>query len=96
MRLNKTDHGHVTYFDPGADKPLQEIKTIMCVHCGGHWIPTPGSGRVRGWCQNCHGFVCGPGCAECVPVEQYLENMEKGRPDNWRPVSVYIPADVPE
>lgn len=88
MRLNKTDHGLITLADPGADRPLAEVKTLQCVHCGGHWYPRPGSGRVRGWCMNCNGVVCGPGCAECVPVEVYLENMEKGRPHDFRPVAV--------
>lgn len=30
----------------------------------------------RGWCMNCNGPVCGPGCAECVPVERYLAILE--------------------
>lgn len=40
---------------------------------------------VRGFCQNCNGPVCGPDCAECVPVELYLENMEHGRDPNFKP-----------
>jgi hypothetical protein len=31
---------------------------------------------------------CGRGCAACVPLEQYLENVEKGRPADYRPVVV--------
>ena len=75
--------GRVTVSDPGSDRPLFEAATLSCCHCGCHWVPVPGSGRVRGYCQNCAGFVCGPGCATCVPVEVYLENVEKGRPDDW-------------
>lgn len=96
MGLNQTDFGTVTISDPGADKPILEAKTLCCCHCGGHWFPQPGSGRVRGWCMNCNGPVCGPGCAECVPVEQLLENYEKGRPENFRPIVVSVPWAVPE
>lgn len=88
MRLTKRESGLVTLSDPGSDKPLAEIATLQCAHCGGHWIPAPGSGRVRGWCQRCAGPVCGPGCAECVPAEQLLENIEHGRPLEFRPIIV--------
>lgn len=91
MKLRCTDHGVISYSDPGSDKPLLVIKTLQCVHCGGHWYPRPGSGRVRGWCMNCSGPICGPSCKDCVPVEQYLENMEKGRPDDFRPVTILVP-----
>ena len=81
--------GEVMICDPGADRPLFEAGTLQCVHCGEHWLPRPGSGIERGWCQNCAGPVCGPGCAECVPEEVLLENMEKGRPLDFRPVQVF-------
>lgn len=89
-QLSRTDHGLITISDPGSDSPISEVMTLQCKHCGGHFYPRPGSGRVRGWCMNCNGPVCGPSCAECVPVEQYLENMEKGRPDNFRPTVVPV------
>lgn len=95
MAKNKNEAGVITISDPGADKPLLIVKTLQCVHCGGHWVPQPGSGRIRGYCTQCAGPVCGPGCAECVPMEQLLENMEQGRPENWRPISVYVPGAVP-
>lgn len=82
------ESGTIIVVDPGTDKPLLEVGTLQCCHCGGHWIPAPGSGRIRGFCQRCHGPVCGPGCAECVPVEQYLENVEQGRPEWFRPIVV--------
>ena len=44
----------------------------------------------RGWCGRCAGYFCGPGCEACVPVEQYLENLEKGLPPDHRPVTVYV------
>lgn len=53
-------------------------ETLRCEHCGGHWVPEPGSGRARGYCGNCQGWLCGmPQCmASCVPEEQMLLNME--------------------
>lgn len=49
--------------------------------------------KVRGFCQRCNGYVCGPGCAKCVPTEQLLENYEKGRAEDFRPiVSGWTPA----
>jgi hypothetical protein len=87
-RLRRTENGVIVVTDPGADRPVLEVATVQCGHCGGHWAPAPGSGRVRGFCQSCCRPVCGPGCAACVPVEVYLENIEKGRPDDYRPVVV--------
>lgn len=84
------DHGTVTISDPGADRPLLEVGTLQCVHCGGHWIAQPGSGRIRGFCQNCMGPVCGPGCAACVPTDLYLTNLETGRDPLFRPVVVPV------
>lgn len=40
---------------------------------------------MRGYCQNCDGPICSPECAECVPVEQYLENMERGVDPAFKP-----------
>lgn len=60
--------------------------TLQCVHCGCHWVPQPGSKIVRGYCTRCNGPVCGKGCEECVPQEQMLDNIEKGRPLNFRPI----------
>ena len=92
-KLNKREHGRIIVCDPGSDKPILEVATLQCCHCGGHWFPQPGSGRVRGFCTRCMGPICGPGCAECVPEEQLLENLEKGRPANWRPISVFTGAE---
>lgn len=82
------EDGLLSVMSHDADKPVAEIPTIQCVHCGGHWVAQPGSGRIRGFCQNCMGPVCGPGCAECIPTDLYLTNLEKGRPDNFRPICV--------
>lgn len=90
--LTIRDNGLMTFVDPGADRPILEVKTLQCVHCGGHFPCQPGSGKIRGFCMNCNGPVCGPGCAECVPVEQLLENYEQNRPENFRPTMGAVPA----
>lgn len=57
-------------------------ETAQCVHCDGHFVMVKGSGRIRGWCVNCNGFVCGPACAACIPWEKKMELMEgKAVPD---------------
>lgn len=71
--------GYVLLTDPGADCPDFEADTLQCVHCGGHFVVNPGSGKIRGMCTRCAGPICGPGCKECVPVETYLEIMEGTR-----------------
>jgi len=83
--------GTLIISDPGSDRPILETKTLQCVHCGRHWVPRPGSGITRGYCLRCNGPVCGPGCAECVPAEQQLENIEGGRPLDFRPIRMAVP-----
>ena len=55
----------------------QTASTMQCVHCGGHWVPKPGSGTVRGFCRRCMGPICGPACAECLPFEKWLDTVER-------------------
>lgn len=74
----RADNGYLEARDPNSGKVVYEAATLRCVHCGGHWVPQPGSGRVRGFCARCNGPFCGPGCQKCVPAEQQLENMEAG------------------
>lgn len=90
MSRVRHDAGYIVINDPGSDIPILEVDTLQCVHCGGQWFPRPGSGTIRGYCQNCAGPVCGPGCAECVPTDLYLENMEKGRLVTFKPVCVPV------
>lgn len=93
----KREAGLLTIYDPDCDAPLQEQATVQCVHCGGHWVPHPRSGTTRGFCMRCNGFICGPGCADkCVPVEQYLENLEKNRPDDFYPTQIAVPTNWAE
>ncbi len=95
-KLNKTESGLIIISDPGADKPLLETKTLQCVHCGGHWVPRPGSGIQRGWCSRCNGPICGAGCVDCVPTEQLLENIEHGRAMDFRPIIAAVPRSLSE
>ena len=51
--------------------------TQQCVHCGKHEMVIPGSGKKRGWCHYCKGFLCGKEiCKKCVPYEAQLEYAE--------------------
>ncbi len=67
-----------------------EANTLQCVHCGCHWQMKPGSGNVRGFCFKCNGPICGPKCVKCVPIEQQLENIEKGNSQEHRPIIVSV------
>jgi hypothetical protein len=69
-------NGYMSVTD--ADGKIIEADTLQCVHCGAHWVVKPGSGNVRGYCTRCNGPVCGPRCAECVPLERRLEMLEDG------------------
>lgn len=87
--------GTITICDPGSDKPILEASTLQCCHCGRHWVPRPGSGNTRGFCFKCNRPVCGPKCAECVPIEQLLENIEAGRPDEYTPTRAPVKLWLP-
>lgn len=52
--------------------------TRQCVHCSAHWVVEHGSGKKRGWCMNCKGFLCGsPNCMDrCIPLEARLQGWE--------------------
>lgn len=93
--LNTREAGHVKIFCADGGRVI-EYGMSGCVHCGGQF-PTPRMGtsdadkatRIgRGFCQNCNGYVCSKGCEVCVPVDLLLENMEKGRPIDFRPIIV--------
>lgn len=54
--------------------------TKQCVHCGNHFAMVKGSGKVRGFCQKCHGITCGKiECCTCIPFEKKLEEIESGK-----------------
>lgn len=75
-----------------------EADTLQCGHCGRHWTIQPGSGRQRGFCLLCMKPTCGPHCLvgdACVSQEQMIENMERGRSLDFRPIVVRNPG-LPE
>ena len=90
--------GYVVISDPGSDVPILSIGMSACVHCGGQFatprfgtLPGDKTSRIgRGFCTNCGGYICGAGCSACVPVEQYLENLEHGRDPLFRPIVVPV------
>ena len=50
--------------------------------------------EVLGYCARCNGVHC-PSCAECVPAERQLENIEAGRsPLDVSRVTVAIPRAI--
>ena len=62
------------------DGHTREYDTLQCVHCGGHWVVQPGSGKKRGFCLKCTGPLCGKKrCFRCVPFEKSLEILEGRR-----------------
>ena len=69
--------GEIIIVDPDLPAPVHG-RTIQCVHCGRHWIPKPGSKKVRGFCMKCNGPFCGKKCQECIPHERYIEILEMG------------------
>lgn len=84
------ESGRIIVSEPGVDRAIDEYGTAQCVHCGGHFPIKPGSGKIRGFCSNCNGPICGPACAKCVPAEQEIENIEAGRPLDFRPTRVPV------
>ena len=98
--LRRTDHGRMVFANPDGDKPILEVRTLQCCHCGGHFpanerltravtaaeakLAAKDGRTARGWCSRCCGPVCGPGCAECIPVEMLLENYEHNWPLDHR------------
>lgn len=52
--------------------------TQQCKHCGSHEVIRKGSGKRRGWCLACGGFLCGKEfCLRyCIPHEARIEWQE--------------------
>ncbi len=85
------DAGYVFTTDRETGRTV-ERSTLQCKHCGRHWVPQPGSGRKRGFCTVCMGPTCGPKClagvSACIPQELLVQNIEKGRPLDFKPIIV--------
>lgn len=96
-RLRKRYHGILIETSPDMDRTVSEVPTVMCCHCQAHF-PAPRFGTApgekesrmgRGWCGNCAGYICSEECNRaCVPWELMLENWEKGRPLDFKPIIV--------
>jgi hypothetical protein len=80
----RREAGLITTYDRESDRPISEVMTVQCVHCGAH-IRTDAM-QCAGFCQSCNGFHCGDSCERCVPTEQMLRNIEAGRPADFRPI----------
>jgi hypothetical protein len=86
-------HGYVAFGDRSGR--LRESDTLQCCHCGRHWVVQPGSGRKRGFCLRCGQVTCGGAeCAECVPQELRLENVEQGRAAGHRPIAAPVGCHI--
>ena len=78
---------------------VQEMYLYWCCHCQRNWeapLLSFGGKLAGGFCGKCVGFYCrNPACAECIPWEQRLENVEAGRPLlTPRPVCVAVPPEI--
>lgn len=93
-QLHVRTSGHlITELHDGSPAIIQE--TIQCVHCQRHRVYERATlARDWCWCSLCAGTVCNrPECAErCVPAEQWLENVEKGLPEDHRRLIVSNPG----
>lgn len=82
--------GYFTIVTP--DQPTIEGETVQCRHCGSHFPISPGSGKIRGFCFNCNGPICGPDCQECIPYEKRLDMEDSGKSPTA--VSVATPSKL--
>lgn len=76
-RVDRHPAGIITITDRETGNIVREGMLRTCVHCGFIWTHRPGSGILRGFCQNCSGFSCGKQqCWNCYPKEQQIEDLE--------------------
>lgn len=78
-------HGHKPnghFFTSNEHGGRVERETHQCVHCQAMWEYKPGSGIERGFCMNCHGFVCGG--AQCFAQQKWLIDMMQQRYNQTR------------
>jgi len=70
------DNGTFEFY---TEEGTKSFKSIQCLHCGSHYQVIPGSGKQRGYCLKCKGFLCGKeDCLkDCVPYEARIE-IEEG------------------
>lgn len=95
--------GELESIDLDSDRS-ERAPMARCVHCDYRWLfrpPNSGGGHLRGWCQQCNGYVCGRKvCREqgCVTVEQRLRNCEAGLGwwSSFTPIIVSVPTAPPK
>lgn len=86
--------GHTWYSQEGG---TVEHDTLQCCHCGIHWEIKPGSGIRRGFCVPCGKVTCGrEQCDACLPMEKFIDCVERGIDPRNAPVKVHVPVDVPK
>jgi hypothetical protein len=52
----------------------QEVATtLMCPHCGGHFVSRKGSGHRRTFCMKCMAVTCGH--AACDPCKPFVAEL---------------------
>ena len=83
QRAQRKAAGAAIIFDPEVNSGNeQNHDTLRCPHCGGHFVPEPGSGRRRGWCFKCQALLCATAeCNDtCDPIEAKLDRWEAEGP----------------
>jgi hypothetical protein len=88
--------GTITETPHDGGRPITS-DLVCCVHCGYIWVFRPGSGKRRGFCYRCNGFLCGHAACVALGCRHWMhdiENMEKGRPEGTRPVAVSVPRII--
>lgn len=100
IRHSAPEHSRCGVFTeaPHDGGPAVVKDIAYCVHCGYHFVYTPGSGKIRGYCALCNGLTCGHRwCREHAHChwKQQLENMEQGRPIDYSPISVFVDTAPP-
>ena len=83
-------HKRGTLISTYKDSDKVEISdTVKCVHCGRIGVYRKGTGKHLGFCTQCNGVTCpSDACQVCVPELQLLENIEQGRPLDYRPICI--------
>lgn len=60
----------------GKDRRKEDEQDwMMCAHCSFGWKVEPGSGRRRGWCNQCAGPLCNRG-KWCWKPCAFMEKMK--------------------
>ena len=74
--MSRHEAGYFEVFERGAGQAETREATAQCVHCHAHFPLRPGSGKTRGFCMNCNGFICGKRCEQCRPFWRWIDEVE--------------------